>query len=219
MNNVAVIMPARLASERIPNKPLAMLWPGHRLIDNALHKLDILRDICPNVLTSFAEEDVELCAAGRSWNFDNIKLSAEDSRGGWSEMSRSWIDLPYDFLVPLNLVCHPFVRIETLVQIIDEAKKAPLDSSPLIHCKMERTLAWDITSRPLFPMDKPLDTKKAPRLLTPTHIADIYSPKICGDAQGPICKPMPFITLGLQAIELLDIDTPDQLELVQKVAQ
>lgn len=204
MERRALIVPARLSSERIKNKPLQRLNNGVTLIKNAMNTLSYVKGI-DKFLATFDPELREYS------DIPILHLTEEQSKGGWVEMTSGWRNLDYDKLYVLNLICHPFLKPETIKNITDiYTEKA---TTLVIE---ERGTVWDSLGHTTIGKDLVLDTKVSPYYYRSAHIADIYSPSDCGDPNGRMSNPYPLM-YPFEAIELLDVDTLDQLDLIKRI--
>ena len=216
MNKVVVIQQVRLSSARLPKKVLAEVG-GERLIDRGFRLLRQAQDATgvPVVVAAWIGEPELVEAAARhglAWE----PISEANSKAyDWVDLWAGWVDnlSHHDWALHANVVCHPFLRLETLVDMIHRAQAAIW---PWVSVTSERGLAWDGAGRALIEATENLSTLTAPWLLRPSHLGSTAS--IQDMREEVRVKHYRPEVIATQKIELLDIDTADDLRLAQLVA-
>ena len=216
MNKVVVMQPLRLCSERLPRKPLAQVG-GERLVDRGLRLLREAQDATgvPAMVTAW-EGDAELVEAVTQHGLKWQPISEANSRTEqWLGMWDGWIDdlRQYDWVLFVNAACHPFLRLQTVIEMIHRAQSSVY---PWCSAIAERGLVWDEHGESLLCDTGTLNTKTSPFILKPSHLASAWA---VSDMREEVrirrIRPELFtVTL----LELLDIDTPSDLRLAQLVA-
>lgn len=219
MRRVAIIEPLRIASERVPRKVLERVG-GVRLLDRGLAILSQLQQTGLPVLVAAWEGDAEIVeaarAAGLEWfPLGEANVRAEDWLGIYSGFAA--LESRFDWCVVTHAVCHPFVRAETLAQA---AQRAAVAEWPFHIATAERTVAWargaDGETRAILtaPM---LNSKTCDELIRPSHLGGGYSLADCLET-ARVLTAEPFVPVGVRPVELLDVDTFEQLEFLRLVA-
>ena len=219
---VAVVEPLHLNSQRIPQKILQRIG-GRRLLVIGVDRLaEIQQQSGADVFVAFHEGDKAIHDAATRAGLGVLPMTREASEGSdwltiYSGFGAELEDLGYDWAIHTHVVCHPFVRPETMIQAIERCRVA---SCPFLICSAERTIAWSATSDGTMHevlTSEFLDSKTSPLLIRPTHLGGACRVE---DHQhvDAMRSALPFIPEGILPIELLDCDTLDDLDLLSIVA-
>jgi len=119
-SDIAIIIQARLGSQRVPKK---MLKGFHdtTLLDIALEKIKKIKSVSVDNFYLSAYEP-EIVQRGKDHNlniFYRSKESAESEGTPMTEMYDWWNKLPYKYCVLIN-ACVPFLRVDTIDNFIEE---------------------------------------------------------------------------------------------------
>lgn len=226
--SIAIVQFAHLNSERVPNKMLQVIG-GATLIERACEymlKLSSLREnVTPYLI--MPDSDAELVKAVKQYIdcplADGIKLrlmTADQSNARiWSEMIKPYIDefRQYDWSWDANIACHPFLSIKTGLQIIDDLQcESP--QIPKVYCIAERNPLWDHKGFQFYNTGKLADTKQNDIYFKPSHIAHCYPPECLEYNEEQMANSLYPIVINPAREEQIDIDTPDDLALAQRIA-
>ena len=114
VNNVCVIVQARLGSQRVPQKMIKP-FAGTTLMDICLEKLSKSKVIPQDSIYASVYED-ELVQISRDHNINIFKRSQEsaDSEGTPMTLMYEWWDkLPFEYCILVN-ACAPFLPLSTI---------------------------------------------------------------------------------------------------------
>ena len=118
--DIAVIIQARLGSQRVPNKMIKQ-FHNTTLLDIALEKIKKLKSVPINNFYLSAYEP-EIISKGKEHNlniFYRSKKSAESEGTPMTEMYDWWDKLPHKYCVLIN-ACLPFLEVDTIDNFIEE---------------------------------------------------------------------------------------------------
>ena len=194
------------------------------MLDICLERLAGLREQCDaGVFVACYDGDREIVEAARAAGVHVIPMGFDAvNASNWvaiySEFGSFLQREGFGWALHTHSACHPFVRPETILQAADYCRVAV---KPFIIAAEERTIAWsrNESGEPVEVVASEfLDSRSSPPLIRPTHIGGACSVEAMFREDG-MSDAVPFVPAGLQAIEMLDCDTPDQLELLQVVAE
>jgi len=124
INDICVIIQARLSSERVPGKMLKP-FAGTTLMDILFEKLSGSKIINKKNIYLSAYED-ELKNLGKKYHINIFHRSKKSSMSEGEPLSEmfEWHDkLPYKYVVKLN-ACNPFLKISTIDNFIKDFIKS-----------------------------------------------------------------------------------------------
>ena len=141
IQDVAVIVQARLSSERVPKK-MTKPFAGTTLIDIFLEKIKQSKTIKPeNFYLSVHEE--ELVSIGKKHGvqiFHRSKESANSEGTPLGEMYEWWDKIPFKYAVLIN-ACAPMLKIETIDEFIDKYTNS--DSDGMFGVIAKKNYFWN----------------------------------------------------------------------------
>lgn len=216
MNRVIVLQELRLSSERLPRKILEPV-EGERLIDRGLRKLRSLAEMTGNAVAVVAwQGDAEVVEAIRNHELPWIPKSEASSKAeSWSQQMDGWqreLNGLYDWVLFLNVVCHPFISLDTLTDMITRAQDS---SHPWVSVIEERGQVWE-GNKALLNAASLLSSKTSPHFCRPAHLATACAIADLNETNR-ILRPKPQI-FQTKLIERIDIDTREDLEFARVVA-
>jgi spore coat polysaccharide biosynthesis protein SpsF (cytidylyltransferase family) len=217
MKTLAVVIHARLESTRCPNKHLRDLGDGNTLIDIALQNISKFTNVEEKYLAVY---DQEL----RDRIIDGVEIlhreydSVSKGNAPLGVFYRHLKDVKSDYIVMFN-PCQPFLEVEKLQKMIDWFKSCEYESAMSVH--QVKNFFWDkdLNAVNFFDRDR-LSTTDGPYLYAATHSLVCYSKDYMLNEHNyfPATKdnPRPYV-LDFDEIELLDVDTEEDLEIVKSV--
>ena len=147
MEDVCVVVQARLNSERVPNKMLRP-FANSTLVDVLLEKIKLSK-IIPreNVYFSAYEEELKNVATRHGFKIYDRSLASSLSEGQPLSELYDWYDkLPYKYVVLIN-ACNPLLKIETIDDFVQEYMNSDRDGMFTVFEK--RTYYWDLEENPI----------------------------------------------------------------------
>jgi CMP-N-acetylneuraminic acid synthetase len=220
LDDIAVVVQARLSSERVPGKMLRP-FAGTTLIDLALEKLTRLASV-GRAQCRLAVHEAELARAGERHGIPVFHRSARSARSEGSPMTELyewWDRLPYSYVVLLNACC-PFVRVETIDRFIRAYAESSKDGAFGVVAK--RNYFWDADGRLL--VDRPaegavMNTKTVGLVYEAAHV--LYGSRLAsignGVWMGPLDDPERLALVEMPEGEAFDIDHPWQFDLAERL--
>lgn len=227
MARVGLIQYAHLNSVRVPQKVLAELRPGLTLLDLGLQKLKVIEKrykVTP--LLAISEQETVLAERAKkfgieimprdqsviysdSWDEEQAAfLRLEEKRGGEKLIDR------FDQLVNINLVCRPFLRVETIGILCELAHKNKADCYTSVTQK--RGVVWNDDESIVIGQGELANTRCNPAYAELAHVGQVCpTSKFFTEAEHT--KDIIGLPIKLTAQEKIDIDEPDDLALVQKI--
>lgn len=217
MKTLAVVIHARLESTRCPNKHLRDLGDGKTLIDIALQNISKFTNVEEKYLAVY---DQEL----KDRTIDGVEIlhreydSVEKGNAPLGVFYRHLEKVDSDYIVMFN-PCQPFLKVEKLQKMIDWFKSCEYESAMSVH--RVRNFFWDkdLNAVNFFDKDR-LSTTDGPYLYAATHSLVCYSKDYMLNEHNyfPATKdnPYPYV-VDFDDIELLDVDTEEDLEIVKRV--
>lgn len=198
--NTAFVHFCRMASERVPGKPLRKVG-GETLLKIATSK-------CPtNVVISPDQE----C-------YPDI-LSERKGRI-WPELITPFISyFKYDdWIIDCNFICHPFLSESTIKTILATLQSLNYEKCrPLTFVRSERNVVWDENKNVILGRGQLADTKLNPLYYIPAHIAYCYRYEHLSWTEEQIAEKLVAFPITLSKLEQIDIDTEDDLILANLV--
>jgi len=209
---------ARLASTRVPNKLLQKVG-SHSLLERGLVYLMRLQRACPNVTPIVCcpagdTEIIEGCRRGEIEQVDDPTTSAQS----WPELIASHIEhlqSRFDWVWDANVFCHPFLRVETGLLIVERIERS---AKPFTVTHDKRGVVWDESGEIVIGHDELANTKTNPVYHQLAHIAYCWPVKYLDWWELHLAGAVQPAPMSLHWFELIDIDTPEDLEHARAVA-
>ena len=218
INEICILIQARLSSERVPGKMLKP-FAGTTLMDILLEKLSRSKIINKKNIYLSAYED-KLKNLGKKYNINIFHRSKKSSMSEGEPLSEmfEWHDkLPYKYVVKLN-ACNPFLKISTIDNFIQDFIKSENEGSFTVFKK--KNYFWDEKFKPITDWKnlKIMNTKLINYTYEAAHCLDASRLNIIKDghwidSQIPI-NPNFFV---IDEFEAYDIDYSWQFELYEKI--
>lgn len=217
MTSKAIIQQARLGSSRIPQKLLQKI--GDRtLLEIGLSYMEQMREetgcqifvACPDT----DDPIIEACVA-RQIEVFRMSQSSTCSEA-WCDNIRGWGEylegFGVDWVWHSNILCHPFLRIETGKEILEI-------HHPAVSTVRKRGVVWHGDGIDPHPTAYLLaNTKTNPVYQEFAHIACVFPPAYYRLPEDLLAYHLKPYALNLTALEQIDIDLPDDLEIARHVA-
>ena len=167
IDDVLVIVHARLQSERCPNKMIRP-FAGSTLTDLMLEKL-LASQVIPQRNIYLSVYEPELVAIGKRHNVNIFHRSKESAMSEAEELTVLfdwWDKLPFKYVVIVN-GCLPLLKTETIDKFVK--RYLQLDSDRYLFAVIERkNFFWDKDGNSLIPF-RMLNTKTAPVVYEAAH--------------------------------------------------
>lgn len=217
MKTLAVVIHARLESTRCPNKHLRDLGDGNTLIDIALQNISKFINVEEKYLAVYDQKLKDRI-------IDGVEIlhreydSVSKGNAPLGVFYRHLKDVKSDYIIMFN-PCQPFLKVEKLQKMIDWFKSCEYESAMSVH--QVRNFFWDkdLNAVNFFDRDR-LSTTEGPYLYAATHSLVCYSKDYMLNKHNyfPATKdnPRPYV-VDFDEIELLDVDTEEDLEIVKRV--
>lgn len=216
MRNLAIVQAIHLGSRRVPRKLLEK-FGEQTLLEIGLAKLQVVERV-RGVRSLFAVsyEDRVLCDVVEAHGFERIEIGAVAAEAdSYSTVFTDWtrgLAQRFDWVIDANVICRPFLRIETLLAFVDRALVA---EHPFVACLEERGLIWDGEGELLLGAGQVADTKNNPRYYRLAHLGYAHPANLWDEKSlAALSRPMP---ISLLPEERIDIDTPDDLAFARLV--
>lgn len=210
MRRLAIVQAIHLSSRRVPRKLLERI--GDRtLVEWGLQRLtqvQLLRNVSALIAVSY--EDRPLRELVDAHGIERIEIGAVTAAAdGYANVFSDWtrgLSARFDWVIDANIVCRPFLRLETVVDLVD---RALLAEQPFVATVAERGLIWNEDRQMLIGIGQVADSKNNPRYFRLAHLgyahpADLWEEGLL----SRVSRPEAF---SLQPVEHIDIDTPEDL--------
>lgn len=224
MQRICCLVFVRLKSTRVPNKLLQEVG-GRTLLDRGLDYLVRLREACPNVTPLVCTPDEEISRECFRRGVDSCSDITKDAKS-WPELIAPLISTlgdeelhlreRFDWIWDANVFCHPFLRLETGQEIVEAMENRQV--LPFVVTEYRRGVVWRF-QEPVIGRGELANTKTNPTYHQLAHIAYCWpvamldwTEKDLADCAGPLSLPLHWS-------ELIDIDTPEDLEHARAVAK
>lgn len=217
IEDVAVIIQARLSSQRIPQKMIKP-FAGTTLLDIFLDKVKKCKSFPIENFYLSVHED-ELLKIGKKHNVNIYKRSKESALSEGTPMSLmyEWHDkLPHKYVVLIN-ACVPFLKPETIDSFISEYLKT--DKTGMFAVMEKKNYFWDGEKRILTPLSEDvMNTKtvqvtyEAAHCLYASRLDTIKDGVWMGDFMKSEIELFP-----VEEREVFDIDYQWQFDLCEKL--
>jgi CMP-N-acetylneuraminic acid synthetase len=147
VNDICIIVQARLGSQRVPGK---MLRPfnGTTLVDILFNKLKSLKNLpSKNLYFSAYEEELKEVAKKHNINIFNRSKQSANSEGNPLSEIYEWHDkLPFKYVILIS-ACNPLLKIETIDNFIESFIKSDKEGGFAVFEK--KTYYWDKENNPI----------------------------------------------------------------------
>ena len=215
VDEICVVIQARLGSERVPNKMLAP-FAGTTLTDIALDKMKECRSFpLENFHLSVYEPELASVGEAHAVNiFKRSRRSAQSEGTPIREMYEWWDQLPYTYCVLVN-ACAPFLTPGTIDDFIETYRNSPADG--LFGVVEKRNYFWDSDRRPITTWPEGhqvMNTKFVAPSYEAAHCLYAGRMGLIGDGvwMGTFQSEEDPALYVMQEAEVLDIDHPWQFE-------
>ena len=218
LSDVAVIVQARLGSQRCPNKMIKP-FAGSTLINIILEKLTA-SGIIPPENVYLAVHEPELLAVGKDYNvniFGRSEKSAKSEGTPMSDMYEWWNKIPFKYVVLVN-ACAPLLSIETIDSFVSKYLQAGADG--LFGVVEKKNYFWNENGDLLTPLaEDVMNTKTVQKTYEAAHC--LYAGRMDkigeGVWMGDFNKPGDIELFPISEQESLDIDHQWQFDLCEAV--
>jgi hypothetical protein len=217
MNRVVILQLARLQSERMPNKPLALVG-GERLIDRGLKYMQAMSDMGAKPLLACHPKDEDLVQAAMMHGVQVVDMPESAVAGEtWEECFNPIADEVArhgDWVFNANFLCRPFLRYQTGWRVVNYLKSTKL---PFVCVQRHRGMVWSSSGTPVIGHRCTANTKTNPEYWDLAHIGyGVPAWLLHADDRivSAACNPY---EVDLDFAEQIDIDTPDDLALARAV--
>lgn len=218
IEDVCIIVQARLGSERVPGKMLRD-FAGTTLVDLLLTKLQKSKVIpSENIHCSLYEEELKDVARKYNVNIFNRSEESANSEGDPLTEIYEWHDkLPYKYVVLIS-ACNPLLTIETIDSFVESFMTSDQESSFAVFEK--RTYYWDQNGNSITDWKGAtiMNTKLVDPIYEAAHCLyasrmDIISDGFWMDTKSP-AEPDLFV---MEELEAFDIDYEWQFKLGEQM--
>lgn len=220
MPRVGLIQFAHLNSVRVPNKIVAELRPGLTMLDLGLRKMKTIGqqyDVTPMLAVS--ESEPQLIQKAQEYGIETLLRTAstvysekwDDAVAGIKDR----LDSRFDQIVDVNLVCRPFLRVETIGKLCSVAHQDPKICYTSV--RQNHGVVWDNESTLLVGSGEVPNTKTNPAYYDLAHVGQVYPIQKFYEPESAMTSRMGQIIIDLRGEERLDTDYPADLALAQKI--
>jgi len=217
IEDVAVVIQARLGSQRIPQKMIAE-FANTTLVDIFLEKVKECKSFPISNFYLAAHED-ELVEIGKNHGVNIFHRSEESANSEGTPMSLmyEWHDkLPHKYVILIN-ACVPFLKSETIDTFVQEYLKS--EQTGMFAVMEKKNYFWKEGGDILTPLTEDvMNTKTVPATYEAAHC--LYASRLdtikdgiwMGDFMKNEIKLFP-----VEELEVFDIDYPWQFDLCEKM--
>jgi len=220
INDICVIVQARLGSQRIPGKMLKE-FAGTTLMDISLEKI-MRSKVIPkgNFFASVYEEELVNVSEKHNTNiFYRSEKSANSEGTPLTEMYEWWNALPFEYCVLIN-ACAPFLTIETIDKFVEAYVKT--DSDGMFGVMEKKNYFWNTDGKLItnWPEGQAcMNTKFVETTYEGAHC--LYAGRMdrIGDGvwMGDFQKPGDIELYPMDEFESLDIDYQWQFDMCESI--
>jgi CMP-N-acetylneuraminic acid synthetase len=218
IDNIAVVIQARLGSQRIPQKMIKD-FSGTTLTDISLEKIKKLKSISNDnfFLSAYEQELVDIGKKHDLNIFHRSEASANSEGTPMTEMYEWWDKLPYEYCVLIN-PCVPFLKEETIDNFIQAYANS--DSDGMFGVIKKKNYFWRQNGSIITPLTEDvMNTKTVPFTYEAAHC--LYAGRMDkineGIWMGDFNKPGDIELFPMKEEECLDIDYPWQFKMCEKL--
>lgn len=218
IKDIAIIVQARLGSQRVPGKMLKP-FAGTTLVNILLDKLRHSDLINPDqVYLSLYEEELKDVAVRYPFNiFNRSEKSAKSEGEPMTEIYEWWNKLDRKYVVLVS-ACNPLLKIETIEKFIKEFLESDREGAFAVFEK--KTYYWDKNGMPItdWKGSTIMNTKFVEPIYEAAHClyasrTDIIGQGYWMDTNSP---PQPELVV-MEELEAFDIDYQWQFEIAEKL--
>ena len=214
INEVCLIVQARLGSQRVPRKMIKP-FAGTTLVDILFKKLKNLKNIpIENIYFSAYESELKNIADTHNINiFHRSERSAKSEGEPLSEIYEWYNKLPFKYVVLVS-ACNPLLQVETIDAFIDNYIKSDKQGGFAVFEK--KTYYWDKNSNPVTDWKGAtiMNTKMVEPVYEAAHC--LYASEMSGIENGvwmdDKSPPQPELFV-MNELEAFDIDEEWQFDL------
>lgn len=215
IKDVAVVVQARLNSQRLPNK---MLNPfcGTSLFEVALKKLQLSKIIpASNVYLSINED--ELCDIAKKYDFNVFQRSLESSSedNDIRLIYEWWDQIPFKYVVLVS-ACNPLLKVETIDRFVEDFLVCNKEGSFAVFEKKTYYWSLDGTSLTDWKNQKIMNTKEVDAIYEAGHC--LYASRLNflkdGNWMDNKVPPSPNMFV-IEELESFDIDFQWQFDVAE----
>ena len=218
IDDVCVLVQARLGSQRVPNKMIRP-FADSTLVDILFEKIKKLKSI-PIEQVYFSAYEDELKTIGKNHGiniFDRSKQSAQSEGQPLTEIYEWWNKLPFKYVVLIS-ACNPRLKPDTIDSFIEKFISSDREGAFAVFEK--KTYYWDKLGSPItdWKGSTIMNTKYVEPIYEAAHClyasrTDIIGQGYWMDTQSPP-KPELFI---MDELESFDIDYEWQFNVAQSL--
>jgi CMP-N-acetylneuraminic acid synthetase len=218
IKDVAILIQARLGSQRVPGKMLKP-FSGTTLVDILLTKLKSSKVIDPSqVYLSLYEDELKDVASKYPFNiFNRSEKSAKSEGEPLTEIYEWWDKLPHKYVVLIS-ACNPLLKLETIENFVGEFVESDREGAFAVFQK--KTYYWDVDGFPITDW-------KGSTIMNTKFIEPIYEAAHClyasrldiigkGHWMDTNSPPQPKLVV-MEELEAFDIDYQWQFEIAEKL--
>jgi CMP-N-acetylneuraminic acid synthetase len=216
IEDVAIVIQARLGSQRVPQKMIKP-FAGTTLIDIFLDKIKQCKSFpLSNFYLSAYEKEIKEIAQRHSVNvFHRSEKSAKSEGTPMTEMYEWHDKLPHKYVILIN-ACVPFMKSETIDAFVNEY--VATDENGMFAVINKKNYFWDSNGVILTPLTEDVMNTKT---MSPTSEAAhcLYASRLDtiqdGIWMGDFNKPGQIKLFPIAEEETLDIDYPWQFNMCE----
>lgn len=217
IEDVAVVIQARLGSQRIPQKMIAS-FANTTLVDIFLEKVKECKSF-PISNFYLAAHEPELAEIGKNHGVNIFHRSEESANSEGTPMSLmyEWHDkLPHKYVILIN-ACVPFLKSETIDTFVQEYLKS--EQTGMFAVMEKKNYFWKKGGDILTPLTEDvMNTKTVPATYEAAHC--LYASRLDtikdGIWMGNFMK-NEIKLFPVEELEVFDIDYPWQFDLCEKL--
>tara|TARA_Y100000114_G_scaffold100473_1_gene93610 strand:+ start:687 stop:1364 length:678 start_codon:yes stop_codon:yes gene_type:complete len=216
IEDVCVIVQARLNSQRIPKK-MTKEFGGTTLMDICIEKMKLSKSVpWENFWLSLYEDELIKIANKHKANvYHRSRKSAFSEGTPMTDMYEWWNKLPFKYCVLLN-ACAPFISIETIDGFFESYLNS--NSDGLFGVMKKKNYFWDQSGNIITPLSEDvMNTKTVDVTYEAAHC--LYAGKMSeigkGIWMGDFNKKGDIQLYPMEERECLDIDYPWQFDMCE----
>lgn len=218
--NVAVVIQARLGSQRVPRKMIKP-FAGTTLTDIAIRKVleSKVIDKSQFYMSVYESELLDISAKHDANVYLRSEKSANSEGTPLTEMYEWWNKLPYEYCVLVN-GCAPFLTTETIDRFFQAYLET--DSDGLFGVMEKKNYFWNKQGELITPWPEGqacMNTKFVTETLEAAHC--LYAGRMDkiseGIWMGDFDKPGDIELFPMEEFECLDIDYPWQFKMCEAI--
>ena len=217
INDVCVVIQARLGSQRVPKKML-MPFAETTLMDIALDKIKECVEIpLENFYVSAYEDELVAVSKKHGVNvFNRSEASANSEGNPLTEMYEWWNKLDYKYCVLIN-ACAPFLTPKTIDAFMKSYVESPYDG--MFGVIEKKTYFWDASGTMITDLPEgSMNTKFVEPVYEAAHCLYAGAMDLIGKGiwMGDFTKNNPAL-FSMAEREVMDIDYPWQFEVCENL--